>query len=216
MYFANRHLHLDLTLPQATEEDGSKIKDDGSLDKAAEMFGVDVADMRRALTSRKIGFDCVVAYNCQQASDARDALTKCIFEKLFNYLVTLVNKALDFGGDGDADLLAKTNQINVLDIFGFETFDTNSFEQLCINYCNEKLQSHFNEHIFKLEQDEYEREGRCSMQQTSVNIEVPVDFTQLTIHFTSHHKFEQAFRSPLPTLPTTSPAWSCLRRTVTV
>jgi myosin heavy subunit len=82
-------------------------------------------------------------------------MVKKVYSNLFNWLIIKINATLSLGDDTSR---AKC-QINVLDIFGFESFELNSFEQLCINYCNEKLQSHFNEHIFKLEQDEYKAQG---------------------------------------------------------
>ena len=83
-----------------------------------------------------------------QASQARDALAKCIYSNLFDWIVFQINKALKTSH--------KVNKfIGVLDIYGFETFETNSFEQFCINYANEKLQQQFNMHVFKLEQEEY-------------------------------------------------------------
>ena len=83
-----------------------------------------------------------------QASQARDALAKCIYSNLFDWIVFQINKALKTS--------QKVNKfIGVLDIYGFETFETNSFEQFCINYANEKLQQQFNMHVFKLEQEEY-------------------------------------------------------------
>ena len=87
-----------------------------------------------------------------QASFARDALAKFIYSRLFDWIVVQINKALKTSG--------KVHKfIGVLDIYGFETFDINSFEQFCINYANEKLQQQFNQHVFKLEQDEYLKEG---------------------------------------------------------
>ncbi|PZC84832.1 hypothetical protein B5X24_HaOG203822 [Helicoverpa armigera] len=87
----------------------------------------------------------------QRASFARDALAKRMYGELFAWLVLAVNRALDTGH-------AKKHFIGVLDIYGFETFEINSFEQFCINYANEKLQQQFNSHVFKLEQDEYIKE----------------------------------------------------------
>ncbi len=91
-------------------------------------------------------------FNIDQALDARDAIAKALYSRLFSWLVERMNNMLckDTG---------KTNSIAILDIFGFENFASNGFEQLCINYANETLQFYFNKHIFKLEQEEYAKES---------------------------------------------------------
>ncbi|CAN1775291.1 VIII-2 [Linum perenne] len=88
----------------------------------------------------------------QQAIDARDALAKFMYGNLFDWLMEQINKLLD----GNQDTW---RSINILDIYGFESFKKNSFEQFCINYANERLQQHFNRHLLKLEQEDYEEDG---------------------------------------------------------
>ncbi|KAG2320269.1 hypothetical protein Bca52824_013482 [Brassica carinata] len=85
------------------------------------------------------------------AALGRDALAKIVYSKLFDWLVTKINNSI--GQDPDSKHI-----IGVLDIYGFESFKTNSFEQFCINLTNEKLQQHFNQHVFKMEQEEYTKE----------------------------------------------------------
>ena len=87
-----------------------------------------------------------------QALDARNALAKAIYDNLFAYLVSLCNSTLK-------STSTTTSFIGILDIFGFEIFELNSFEQLCINYANEKLQSLFNHTVFISEQEMYKEEG---------------------------------------------------------
>lgn len=87
----------------------------------------------------------------EEASGARDALAKHIYAELFNWIVTIINGTLQSTTKAQCF-------IGVLDIYGFETFEINSFEQFCINYANEKLQQQFNSHVFKLEQEEYLKE----------------------------------------------------------
>ena len=97
-----------------------------------------------------IGETITIPLDPPKASDQRDAFAKFIYGKLFDYIVFRVNNILFRGKPG--------RNIGVLDIFGFEVFKTNSFEQLCINYCNERLQSFFNTVIFENERKMYESE----------------------------------------------------------
>jgi len=149
----------------ATEEDGAKVKNRDVLELAAKHTGVDTDMLNKCLCSRKLGARSVVyvAYTVQQAGDARDAAAKSIYGKLFDWLIFKINESLgrNIADEGAAAAGGDSGRtiIGVLDIFGFESFETNSFEQLCINFCNEKLQFHFNEHIFRLEQEEYKAEG---------------------------------------------------------
>ncbi|KAM3925895.1 unconventional myosin-Va isoform 7-T7 [Leptodactylus fuscus] len=119
-----------------------------------DLMGVDYEEMSHWLCHRKLvtaAETYIKPISRLQATNARDALSKHIYANLFGWIVTHVNKALLSS--------AKQNSfIGVLDIYGFETFEINSFEQFCINYANEKLQQQFNLHVFKLEQEEYMKE----------------------------------------------------------
>ena len=94
----------------------------------------------------------IVKMNRLQAVEACEALAKHLYGNMFGFLVTKVNSLLETGGKSD-------RFIGILDIFGFEIFEKNSFEQLCINYTNEKLQNLFNHHVFTLEEEQYKAEG---------------------------------------------------------
>ncbi|KAI8530392.1 hypothetical protein RHMOL_Rhmol11G0054900 [Rhododendron molle] len=93
----------------------------------------------------------IKALDCNAAVASRDALAKTVYARVFDWLVNKINSSV--GQDKDSSI-----QIGVLDIYGFECFKINSFEQFCINFANEKLQQHFNEHVFKMEQEEYRKE----------------------------------------------------------
>uniref|UniRef100_A0A671NAZ3 Unconventional myosin-Id n=1 Tax=Sinocyclocheilus anshuiensis TaxID=1608454 RepID=A0A671NAZ3_9TELE len=94
----------------------------------------------------------------QEASYGRDALAKAIYERLFCWIVGRINDIIEVK-NYDARVHGKNTVIGVLDIYGFEIFQNNSFEQFCINYCNEKLQQLFIQLVLKQEQEEYQREG---------------------------------------------------------
>ena len=119
------------------------------------MLKLNSDNLRKWLITRQIesvNENVLIPNNMETAQAAKDALAKHIYAKLFQYIVNVINKSLN--------VARKQNSfIGVLDIYGFETFDVNSFEQFCINYANEKLQQQFNQHVFKLEQEEYLKEG---------------------------------------------------------
>uniref|UniRef100_A0A8C9WI17 Methyl-CpG binding domain protein 3b n=1 Tax=Scleropages formosus TaxID=113540 RepID=A0A8C9WI17_SCLFO len=130
--------------------------EDLSLLLFSKLLGVERAQMAHWLCHRRLavaGETLVKPMSGQQASEARDALAKHVYGQLFSWTVGQLNAALR------AQRGAPVSFIGVLDIYGFETFDRNSFEQFCINYANEKLQQQFNLHVFQLEQEEYVREG---------------------------------------------------------
>ncbi|EDO26335.1 predicted protein, partial [Nematostella vectensis] len=95
-------------------------------------------------------------HNEKEAYHGRDALAKAAYDRLFSWIVSRINDSIEVR---DKKEHGKCTVIGVLDIYGFEIFETNSFEQLCINYCNEKLQQLFIELVLKEEQEEYQREG---------------------------------------------------------
>ncbi|XP_074274054.1 myosin-1-like isoform X3 [Silene latifolia] len=129
---------------------------DEALLSVAKLLGCEVEELQLALSTRKmkVGNDNIVQkLTLPQAIDARDALAKSIYSCLFDWLVEKINKSLAVGKRRTG------RSISILDIYGFESFDKNSFEQFCINYANERLQQHFNRHLFKLEQEEYIQDG---------------------------------------------------------
>ncbi|KAL5543073.1 hypothetical protein UlMin_010783 [Ulmus minor] len=137
-------------------ENHAEALEDEGLFTAAKLIGCDLEELKLALSTRKmkVGNDIIVQkLKLSQAIDARDALAKSIYACLFEWIVEQINKSLAVGKRRTG------RSISILDIYGFESFDRNSFEQFCINYANERLQQHFNRHLFKLEQEEYIQDG---------------------------------------------------------
>ncbi|KAL2582061.1 hypothetical protein AAZV13_15G220400 [Glycine max] len=151
-------LHLgNIDFVKGKEVDSSKLKDDKSLfhlRTAAELFMCDAKALEDSLCERVIvtpDGNITKPLDPDAAALSRDALAKTVYSKLFDWLVDKINSSI--GQDSNA-----VSIIGVLDIYGFESFKINSFEQLCINLTNEKLQQHFNQHVFKMEQEEYTKE----------------------------------------------------------
>ena len=149
--------NIEFATRQVNHIDQSEIPDMRDVIRATNSLGMDHKKLVEALTKKTIiarGDTVVSAMNMEQSKDIRDALIKGIYGQMFVWLVEKINQAIDKAKKG-----AKRYSIGVLDIFGFENFESNSFEQMCINYANEALQQFFVRHIFKLEQEEYNIEG---------------------------------------------------------
>ncbi|XP_054632722.1 unconventional myosin-Va-like isoform X2 [Dunckerocampus dactyliophorus] len=148
-------LHLSNVEVKNHSEDRSSISPDNAhLVVFCELMGVPCEEMAHWLCHRKLKATTETYIKCVSKTNAingRDALAKHIYARLFSWIVGCINNVLKTG-------VKQHSFIGVLDIYGFETFDINSFEQFCINYANEKLQQQFNLHVFKLEQEEYMKE----------------------------------------------------------
>jgi len=136
---------------------GEQAEPDGTAagEICGKLLGIDSADLYKNLCKPKIkvGNEWVIqGRTAAQVAYSVGALSKGLFDRLFKYLVKVCNKTLETGQK-------RVHFIGVLDIAGFEIFEFNGFEQICINFCNEKLQQFFNHHMFVLEQEEYKREG---------------------------------------------------------
>lgn len=155
-------LHLGNVRYTATEKQNMEvamIQDWTELKIVSRLLNLDPNALHRALTTKTLytrGEAVTSSLNRASALDVRDAFVKGIYGRLFIWLVDTINKAIYKPKNVVSD---KWQSIGVLDIFGFELFDKNSFEQLCINYANENLQQFFVQHIFKLEQAEYDSES---------------------------------------------------------
>ncbi|CAL0325517.1 unnamed protein product [Lupinus luteus] len=151
-------LHLgNIEFAKGEEIDSSVIKDEKSrfhLKVTAELLKCNATSLEDALIKRvMVTPDEVITRTLDPdaAVGSRDALAKTIYSRLFDWLVEKINNSI--GQDPNSKSI-----IGVLDIYGFESFKFNSFEQFCINFTNEKLQQHFNQHVFKMEQEEYTKE----------------------------------------------------------
>ncbi|KAL3586178.1 hypothetical protein D5086_013045 [Populus alba] len=151
-------LHLgNIEFAKGEEIDSSVIKDQKSrfhLNMTAELLKCDAKSLEDALIQRvMVTPEEVITRTLDPLAAvlSRDALAKTIYSRLFDWLVDKINNSI--GQDPNSKSL-----IGVLDIYGFESFKFNSFEQFCINFTNEKLQQHFNQHVFKMEQEEYTKE----------------------------------------------------------
>jgi myosin X len=148
-------LHLG-ELKFAKGGDATKLTDAAATASAAAALGMTVEKLSAALVVRTItvrGQTTRIPLSPHEARDGADALAKALYDRLFKWLVKTMNEKLS------ADLSRSNSYIGILDIFGFENFKVNSFEQLNINYANEKLQQQFNHALFELEQREYVAEG---------------------------------------------------------
>lgn len=150
-------LHIGNIQINKTRNDASLSSDEPNLQIACKLLGLDPVLFTKWIVKKQIvtrSEKIISNLNYQQALVARDSVAKFIYSALFDWLVETINVTLC-----NPEIEHKVqNFIGVLDIYGFEHFQKNSFEQFCINYANEKLQQEFNQHVFKLEQEEYVKE----------------------------------------------------------
>merc|ERR1719228_1641298 len=174
----------NMEFKQERNTDQAILPDNTVAQKVAHLLGIQVTDLTKAFLKPriKVGRDYVTkAQTKEQVEFAIEAIGKATYERLFKWIVTRINRSLDRTKRQGASF------IGILDIAGFEIFDLNSFEQLCINYTNEKLQQLFNHTMFILEQEEYQREGiewkfidfGLDLQPTSDLIEKPMGIMAL-------------------------------------
>ncbi|XP_056915471.1 unconventional myosin-X isoform X2 [Takifugu flavidus] len=133
---------------------GAQITTKQVVSNASELLGLDAFQLSEVLTQRSIilrGEEICSPLTIEQAIDSRDSVAMALYSQCFSWIILKINQKIK----------GKENfkSIGILDIFGFENFEVNRFEQFNINYANEKLQEYFNKHIFSLEQLEYNREG---------------------------------------------------------
>ncbi|KAG0330346.1 hypothetical protein BG004_002119, partial [Podila humilis] len=149
-------MHLGNISVSSDRSDQAQLKDTSIAEKVCHVLGIPLSDFVKGLLKPKVkaGREWVIqARTDQQVLYSIEALSTALYERMFDSIIGRINQAIDTPGK------KFTTFIGVLDIAGFEIFDINSFEQLCINYTNEKLQQFFNHHMFILEQDEYKREN---------------------------------------------------------
>ncbi|KAI0157483.1 putative myosin MYO2 [Xylariaceae sp. FL1272] len=150
-------LHLGNVKITASRTDSVLAPTEPSLERACAILGINATDFAKWIVKKQLvtrGEKIVSNLTQQQAIVVRDSVAKYIYSSLFDWLVEIINRSL-----ATDEVLSRVNSfIGVLDIYGFEHFAKNSFEQFCINYANEKLQQQFNSHVFRLEQEEYVRE----------------------------------------------------------
>ncbi|XP_067154727.1 myosin-IIIb [Apteryx mantelli] len=142
------------------QTDKSEVPNPEALDNAAALLSIGSEELQEALTSHCVvtrGETIIRTNTVDKAADVRDAMSKALYGRLFSWIVNRINTLLQ----PDRNICNVENGMNVgiLDIFGFENVTRNSFEQLCINIANEQIQFYFNQHIFALEQMEYQNEG---------------------------------------------------------
>ncbi|XP_051985002.1 unconventional myosin-X [Xyrauchen texanus] len=133
---------------------GAQVCSKTALSKAAELLGLDCAQLAEVLTHRSMilrGEEISTPLTVEQAVDSRDSMAMALYSQCFTWIIRKLNSRITCSED--------FRSIGILDIFGFENFEVNRFEQFNINYANEKLQEYFNKHIFSLEQLEYNKEG---------------------------------------------------------
>jgi len=153
-------LHLgNITFTGASDDPATVVTNGNSgtsLEKAATAIGVSATELSQALTIKVLltGKERTKKpLNATKSRTVRDSLSKWLYNRMFNWLVARISKSMK------PDPNINCSYIGVLDIFGFEIFEHNSFEQLCINFCNEKLQANFNVNVFQKEQELYAKEG---------------------------------------------------------